>query len=141
MSRVIPNTESALLFAGPPKQNSSGSQGSPGYSERLIKFIPAEILAGYVFVGSHVFHFKSFKGQVIFVVSLIAVCLAAIPIHYRVLRPRAKKIWKHALISCLAFLVWAYAMGGPLAVLGWHHPAIAGLIMVTFTFFAPLFKP
>ena len=141
MSRVIPDSEPRALFAAPAKSTPSDSREQNTYSDRLVKYIPAEVLAGYIFVGSQTATFKTQEGKIIFLLALIALCLVAIPIHYTKIVLPGKKARKHILISEAAFVVWAYAIGGPVALLGWHHPAIAGLIMVAFTFLSPLFKP
>jgi len=141
MSRVIPDSEPEVFFAAPAKRPSPENRKETTYSERLVKYIPAEVLAGYIFVGSQTAHFETHSSKVIFLLTLIGLCVVAIPIHYRQILPRTKKARKHMLISQVAFLVWAYAIGGPVAVVGWHHPGIGGLVMVAFTFLIPLFKP
>jgi len=141
MGRVIPDTEPEIFFAGAAKATTSTEKKTTTYSERLVKYIPAEVLAGYIFAGSLISSINSPTGRVIYLVVLIVLCLIAIPIQYQKLIERGKRARKHMFISELAFLAWAYGIGGPFAVLGWHHPAMAGLILVAFTFLAPWFEP
>lgn len=142
MSRVIPDSEPEVFFAGAAASAEAKEKKSTSYSERLIKFIPAEVLAGYVSVSPLMGTIPSHAGKIAFVAALVVLCLAAIPIHYRTLLGRSKRARKHILISQVAFLAWAYGIGGPFIVLGWHHPAAAGLGLVAVTFIAPKFiKP
>lgn len=141
MGRVILDSVPEIFFAGSTKRTEPDHKEETTYSERLVKFIPAEVLAGYIFVGAHTSQFETRESKIIFLLVLIATCLVAIPIQYGRLIPRGRKARKHVLISCGAFVVWAYAIGGPFAAVGWHHPAIASLVMVMFTFLTPLIKP
>jgi hypothetical protein len=50
-------------------------------SERLLKYIPTEVLAGYIFEGWQTAHFETHSGKVTFLLTLVALCLVAIRIH------------------------------------------------------------
>lgn len=142
MSRVIPDSEPEVFFAGTAGTSEAKVSKATNYSERLIKFVPAEVLAGYVSVSPLMGTVVSHSGKITFVAILVVLCLLAIPIHYRTLLGRTKRARKHILISQVAFLAWAYGIGGPFIALGWHHPAAAGLGLVAVTFLAPKFiKP
>jgi hypothetical protein len=141
MSRVILDTPPKALFAAPARKSKINETTDNTYSDRLIKFIPAEVLAGYISAGNYTTSFRSYTSKVTFLIILILLCLTAIPIYYRSIAPKGGTLLKHIAISELAFIAWAYAIGGPIAEVGWHHPAIGGLLMVAFTFLTPLIKP
>ena len=51
--------------------------------------------------------------------------------------------WKlHAIISTVAFALWAYALGGSFFIVNqWYHPLLAAIAVPIFTFVAGMFSP
>ena len=47
--------------------------------------------------------------------------------------------WVHVTISCVAFVIWVYPLGGPFAEFGLHIPYIGSLLVLAWTFFVPIF--
>lgn len=115
-----------------------GDQGD-SYSDRLLKLIPAETVAVYLFVqGILQSALKGEEAQLqawqwaTFVVLLAGNLLYLWKFH-------GIKDWLQYLILTLAFAVWVFALGGPFAFLGFYRPFMGSLVMVLFTFFAPVF--
>lgn len=85
-------------------------------TQRIVKFMPVEIVTGYIFVISLVMaapqgNLRSVAGWLVFAAGLIVT-----PIFLtKVYRPEADKrpqVW----IATIAFPLWAYALGGPFAM-------------------------
>src|SRR4051812_27994784 len=98
-----------------------------GYIQKIIKYIPAEIiagytaLAGYLAVGANADIPAHYKSYYLIVLLLLAI-ITPVWTFYAVIEtpaallsnPDRKKAYFHAVIATLAFLVWVYATGNPL---------------------------
>lgn len=73
---------------------------------------------------------------------VFAIGLAMTPAYLFVLPNKCKHSWRvHALISSIAFVVWAYALGGPFKTAGIYQAPIASLMLIVFTLFSGLLQP
>jgi hypothetical protein len=141
MSRLILQSRD-LLAAGPGKKAHVVKPDESSYSERLAKYVPSEVLAAaYIFASNLIGTYQTREHQMIAFFVLLGICLLAIPLYYWKLTPLGKSSRLHCVVSLIAFLVWAYAMGGPFVALGWHRAATSGLILVAFTLFSGVIKP
>jgi hypothetical protein len=136
------------------------------YLEKIIKYIPAEIIAaytaliGYLSLGPNSEippHYKSYYLIVLFILLLIT----PIWTFYAVIDnddppdpiKRKKKALFHSCVASTAFLIWVYALGNPLlrAILckcsntscdncGIYSPILGSILLILFTVLAPLFE-
>jgi hypothetical protein len=124
------------------------------YSDRLVKYIPAESVALYTFTDKL---FTAYYGindagsptrmpaDMLFDVLPWALFLLGVigtPIYlYRSKLPGQP--WKaHLLISTCAFVLWAYTLNGSIFLIHhWYNVLIAGLAAPVFTFVAGWFEP
>lgn len=124
------------------KGNGSVFQGSSvdglkedGYSEKLLKYIPAEILTLYVTLDSvakSASDFPTIMHWVIFILGLIATYAYG------------NKILKIASVpqlclSTVAFFVWTLSIGGPFEIIGTPE-WVGAMILPIFTFTIPFFN-
>jgi hypothetical protein len=140
MSRLILQSRN-LMAAGPGKKAHVAKTDESSYSERLAKYVPSEVLAAYIFASNLIGTYQTREHQMIAFFVLLGICLLAIPLYYWKLTPPGKSSLVHCSVSMIAFLVWTYAMGGPFVMLGWHHAATSGIILVAFTLFSGVIKP
>jgi hypothetical protein len=125
-----------------------------GYRDRLVKYIPAEAVALYTFTDKLVIsHYgidaagvatKAAADWVFYFAPWLLLVLGLIgtPIYlYRQRLP--KQPWVlHATISTIAFVLWAYTLGGSLILIHhWYHVVLAGLAAPLFTFVAGWIEP
>lgn len=128
---------------------------SPGddYQDRLVKYIPAESVALYAFTDKLLTSYYGIDAAGRTALPPDAV-LAWLPwaLFLLGLLGTPAYLWRqrvpghpwalHAIIGTVAFLLWAYTLGGSLFVLhGWYNVLIAGLAAPIFTFAAGLFEP
>jgi hypothetical protein len=110
--------------------------GADDYKDRLLKYIPAEVIALYMFLEgiiksagdpSPVIHWA------IFFVGVVGTYLYLL---------RIMKVGKQLqlVISVVAFCVWVLALGGPFVQLGWYKPVYGTLILPIYTFFVPMIE-
>jgi hypothetical protein len=119
-----------------------GGEEFKNYLDRLLKMIPAEVLALYQ-VGSGIIQGQSINEQriglivwsVICLVGLIALRIWGTSDSQRKLPPQ----WIAVFISSFAFVIWVYSLGGPFAFASWYKSYIGSLLVLVWTFFVPIF--
>lgn len=128
---------------------------APGddYKDRLVKYIPAESVALYTFTdrlltahyGINADGIPSLPVDAIFSYgpwALFLLGLVGTPVYlYR--QRGAGQPWKmHAILGTMAYVLWAYTLGGSLfLVQHWYNVLAAGMAAPIFTFVAGWFEP
>jgi hypothetical protein len=121
----------------PPPVSTPPSQAPDGYSDRLIKYIPAEVVALYLTLDALIRSAPQVS-IVIYWAVFVFCFLGTYAYLWRIQKVR-KPLQLH--ISGGAFVVWVFAMGGPFAQLGWYNPLYAGILLPMFTFSVALVEP
>jgi hypothetical protein len=108
-----------------------------GYVDRLVKYIPSEVVAVYLSLDAIC---RSADSTEIWIRwSVLGFALLATPLYlWRVAGVR-KQV--QLCVSSAAFLVWAFALGGPFIQLSWYKPIYGAVLLPAFTFVAPLLAP
>jgi len=102
-----------------------------GYFDRLFKYIPAELVAGYIFVLGVVKQLTDAGEIKLFQWLLFVIFCILTPLYlWRV--QKVQKIQQH-IISLLSFVVWVFALGGPFALTGWYYPVYGSILLPVFT--------
>jgi len=102
-----------------------------GYFDRLFKYIPAELVAGYIFVLGVVKQLTDSGEIKVFQWLLFVVFCILTPLYlWRV--QKVLKLQQHV-ISLLSFMVWAFALGGPFALCIWYNPVYGAILLPVFT--------
>src|SRR5206468_580417 len=108
------------------------------YLDRLLKMIPAEVVSLYL-VGTGFIP----EAHRYMLIAWAVVCLVGVLVirAYGTADPiRDKKVdWIHVAISSVAFVVWVYTLGGPFKAFDMHVPYVGSLLVLTWTFFVPVF--
>jgi len=101
------------------------------YNERLLKYIPAEAITLYLTLMallSTQADLPWWLGWAVFVVGI-----AATWYYLRFLLDVKGGV--QLTISCVAFVIWVFALGGPFKELAWYRPIYGALILPIYTFF------
>ena len=108
------------------------------YLDRLLKMIPAEVVSLYL-VGSGLIP----QAQAVGLTAWAVVCLVGVVIvraYGTADRAQNKPTdWVHVAISCVAFVIWVYSVGGPFAAFDLYVPYLGSLLVLAWTFFVPMF--
>ena len=105
------------------------------YRDKLIKLIPAEIVAAYLFLQTLL---ASQGGTVAWIV--IALLFVGTFFYLRILGNVEK--WPQLIFSSLTFLVWVYSIAPETILGGIYNPSLATIILVLWTLLIPFFvKP
>ncbi|NMC39184.1 MAG: hypothetical protein GYA41_12755 [Bacteroidales bacterium] len=102
-----------------------------GYFDRLFKYIPAELVAGYIFVSGAVSGLTDQSESLLLKWILFAIFCILTPLYlWRV--QKVTRMQQH-MISLLSFAVWCFALGGPFASFGWYDPVYGQVLLLVFT--------
>ncbi len=107
------------------------------YRDKLLKYIPAEIVALYLSLD---LIWRSTAGADSWLRWLILTFgFVVTPVYLWRIQQVQKKI--QLLISTAAFVVWTFALGGPFVTLSWYKAIYGALLLPMFTFLVPLINP
>lgn len=129
----------AAVSAGIP----SVSTNTPdGYRDRLLKYIPAEIVAIYLALLSLI---KTSDPQTTPVITVewtifLIVLIVSVPWQRRIMKISK---WQQVMIGTIAFVFWAMSLGDPFNT-SWkasgYRPLYGTIAMMLYTFLIPLFE-
>jgi hypothetical protein len=114
-----------------------GSAPGDKYADRLLKYIPAEVVALYVGLSALLAAASGappFLAWVIFAVGVVGTAVY-------VIRSQPPPSLVHVAISIIAFIVWVFALGGPFLQLPWYMPIYGALLLPIYTFFVAFIEP
>ncbi len=122
-------------------QAAPGAAGGPengfnSYLARLVKLIPAEVVALYL-TGNGFITPGSRMGSTIWA----GICLGLVVlVRVHATRDKANHIPPQGmavLISAVSFVIWVYTMGGPFLAYGLANPRVGSLAVLVWTFVVP----
>jgi len=109
----------------------AGTVTPDGYFDRLFKYIPAELVAGYIFVLGFVNQLTNAGEIRMFQWILFIIFCILTPLYlWRI--QKVLKVQQH-IISVLSFIVWVFALGGPFALSVWYNPVYGAILLPVFT--------
>jgi hypothetical protein len=119
-------------------KESVGAEPADEYKERLLKYIPAEVVALYVaLLGIIQGASEGFpKNEALWGITLLL--LVGTPLFLS--RVSGVKKRQQLIISTLAFGVWVFALGGPGAEPFPFQETYGAILLPVYTFFIPIFE-
>lgn len=108
-----------------------------GYLDRLLKLLPAETVAAYLFVDGVVKTALKDQPDALRLWLWIVFGIIALGnvLYWR--KSGVKDTLQFVLLT-LAFAVWVFTIGGPFAQVAWYQPFMGSVILGLFTFLVPL---
>lgn len=114
-----------------------GAADMQGYTDRLVKLIPGEVVGIYL-AGIGIIPSTAPRGVV---AGWAFVCLGLVVLaRAYATSDNARGVppeWKAVIISAISFVVWTYTMPGPFQRFGLAVPYIGSLLILVWTFVAP----
>lgn len=107
--------------------------GYDTYYSRLVKLIPAEVIAFYLALDALASALPE-KQVLLWVVFGIAAAGA----WFYLGRMAGVTSMVQRLLSIASLAIWVYVTGGPFASLPWYNATYGKLLLVVFTFFVPM---
>jgi hypothetical protein len=111
------------------------------YLDRVVKYVPADIVAAWLTVIALLPASPSRPPAVLWVVLATMVALTPVWIVRVTRRPADGPAWTQALVSTAAFVVWVFATGRPFSDLSFYDPAYGGLALILFTLLSGVIVP
>jgi FtsH-binding integral membrane protein len=111
---------------------------SDNYVDRLMKYIPAEVIAAYMTLAGIVKSSPQPNDPLLHWVIFLVVLVGGF---FYLRKPAGVKKPVQLIISLLAIVVWVFYLGGPFKAIGWYSDIWAALILPIYTFFVPLIEP
>lgn len=107
------------------------------YLSKLIKLAPTEIVAAFLAIDGIV-RATTMVGQLAYwgvFALLVVICVIWTAGQTR--EPGKPVAWLQVTLSTGAFVVWVHAIGGPFEKELWYNPALAGILVILYTFLIP----
>ena len=126
----------AVAGAGPVPAPAAPAADS--YIEKLVKLIPAEVVAIYL-TGLGLIPAQLPDSQKIILPVWVLVCfLLVILVRTHITKDQnTPPDWRIVSFSAFAFIIWSYSMGGPWQVYNLYLPYLGSLLVLVWTFLAP----
>ena len=126
-----------------PQDPPPDSKATDSYFERLLKYIPADIVAGYVALAGILTQNDNQPMWLTWAVFGILLTLTPFYVCYIKTAPpgfAGNKMF-HWITSCIAFTAWVFALGGPFAVtFSWYKPYLGSVCLILVTLIIPVIE-
>jgi hypothetical protein len=109
------------------------------FTDRLLKYIPAEVVAVYVFVEGIIRQSATPEQQNTIFWTVFIILWVCTPLYLWRVQHVTKVI--QLIVSFLAFFVWVFALGGPFVSFGWYNPIYGAVLLPLYTFLIPIIEP
>ncbi|BCL34475.1 hypothetical protein [Nostoc sp. MS1] len=113
-----------------------------GYFDKLIKYIPSEIVGGWIAIIGLVKSVSNIPTNIIlWVLLVIFTGLTALYILKQTSEPKKPLAIKQTIISTIAFIVWVFALGEPFNSLNFYNPIYGSILLILYNLTIPLLNP
>ena len=119
-------------------ESDSSRAAKDGYTDRLFKYIPAEVVAGYIFVLGLLKQLTDPKTLVFLDWLLFLIFCVLTPLYLW----KVQKVTKtqQPIISLLSFIAWVFAIGGPFSLYSWYNPLYGEILLPVFTLIVAIWE-
>jgi len=122
-----------------PPTHDTDTNAADTYTERLLKFIPAESVAGYLALDGMVR--SGTDGDQRRVWLIVIATFGALFTWIYLERVQAVKKRQQLAISTASFVIWVFAIGGVFATFSWYEPWQGSVILTMATLLLSLIEP
>lgn len=126
-----------------PQDPPPDSKPTDSYFEKLVKYIPADIVAAYVTIAGLL---SEHNNQPLWLTwAVFGTLLGLTPLYVCFIKTDppgfvASKMF-HWLTACLAFSAWVFALGGPFAAtFTWYQPYLGSVCLILVTLLIPVIE-
>ena len=129
------------LFKFAAQEPPPDSKVTDTYFEKLVHYIPADILAAYVAITGIT---ASVDPPLWLGWGVFGALLALTPLYVCYVKTAPKGFVSskmfHWVTACLAFSAWVFAMGGPFATFTWYQPYLGSVVLILTTLIIPVLE-
>jgi len=113
-----------------------------GYFDKLIKYIPTEIVGGWIAITGLIKSASDIPtNTILWILLVIFTGLTAVYILKQTFEPKKPLAIKQTSISTIAFMVWVFALGEPFESLSFYNPVYGSVLLILFNLTIPLVNP
>jgi len=139
MSRLVDAISAKKNGAG--KLKSEGGGGAKEYAKRVAQYVPSEILAPYI-AGVGIFSTEQDpKLRLILLAAFFFVGLLLTPYYLSKMAQPGQPRKVHLIMSSIAFVVWAYSLGGFFAEIGIYYASVSSFLLIVFSMISGAIYP
>ena len=119
------------------------ADSADSYIDRLVKYIPSEIIALYLGVINVVPTQDSSYWFSLWIIAIVTTIITPIYMYFATSEPGEPTAWTQITVSSVAFPIWVFATGGPFTQFSWYKDKhwIAAVILTFSTFLIGIHKP
>ena len=113
-----------------------------GYFDKLIKYIPTEIVGGWIAMTGLIKGASNIPtNTILWILFVIFIGLTAVYIIQQTFQPKKPLAIKQTSISTIAFMVWVFALGEPFNSLSFYNPVYGSILLIVYNLTIPLINP
>lgn len=118
------------------------SVGEDAYLTKVVKYIPAEVVAAYVAASRAL---QGAEGEIpletlLWAVTIVLAALTPLWILFAAADPGKPRPDFQAGAATAAFVCWVFALGGPFELQPWYRPVYGTLVLILATLVMPLIE-
>ena len=112
----------------------TGSGGVDGYFDRVVKYIPGDVVALWLTVSGLISSAADVpKSQLLWGAFVLGAVFTLLWTKWRTDQQGSATAKTQIIVSTVAFGVWVFALGGPFADLAWYRPLYGSLVLIVCT--------
>jgi hypothetical protein len=114
-------------------QAAAGGKSLDGYLDRVIKYVPADIVAAWLFLDGLLKSGDDPREGLLWIVFAALIPITAVWTYRRTAEPNLPPAWTQTAIATVSFVIWVFAIGGPFATTGWYDSIYGAVVIVLYT--------
>ncbi len=113
-----------------------------GYFDKLLKYIPTEIVGGWIAITGLIKSASNIPtNTILWILLAIFTGLTALYILKQTEEANKPAAIKQTTISSIAFIVWVFAIGEPFDSLSFYNPIYGSILLILYNLTIPLINP
>lgn len=111
-----------------------------GYFDRLLKYIPADVV-GLWLTGNGLIQSQAddeARSVTLWLLFIVGLALSFFWTYRQTVQLGKPTPWRQILLSCISFVVWVFAIGGPFAEISIYKPFYGSFVLLIYTSIIPL---
>jgi len=120
----------------------AGNASVDTFLDRVVKYIPADIIAAWTSITGLISSAANVPGQrILWIVFAVGLIVTPLWILKLTAKPDQAPAKTQAIVGTGAFAVWVFALGGPFANLHFYRSLYGSLILIFYTLIVALIEP
>ena len=133
MSRRIVSAQYQAVAGGAPKLD--------GYFDRLLKYIPSDIVAAWVAIIGLIAAAEGVPvPTLLWIMFAVFVVMTAVWTYMQTREADMPPAKTQIAIATISFIVWVFALGGPFVYLDFYNPIYGSIVLIMYSLVAGMIK-